>query len=81
MFRTHQDRLPKALAAQGITDMEAANRYLKEVYLPAFNAEFMQEACEEGSAFVPWIGGKLDDILCEQYQRTGLRTTVSPSRG
>jgi len=49
--------------------MAAANRYLKEVYLPAFNAEFMQPAMEEGSAFVPWIGGELDDILCEQHER------------
>ena len=27
-FRTHQDRLTKELAASGITDREAANRYL-----------------------------------------------------
>jgi hypothetical protein len=25
---------------------------------------------EAGSAFVPWIGGSLEDILCEQYERT-----------
>ena len=37
--------------------------------MPAFNAEFMQPAMEEGSAFVPWIGGQLDDILCERYER------------
>jgi hypothetical protein len=24
----------------------------------------------EGSAFVAWIGGSLDDILCEQFERT-----------
>jgi transposase len=69
MFRTHQERLPKELALAGITDMAAANRYLSEVYLPAFNAEFMQIAPEEGSAFVPWIGGELDDILCERHER------------
>lgn len=50
--------------------MEAANRYLREVYLPAFNAEFACHAPEEGSAFVPWIGGSLYDILCEQHERT-----------
>ena len=69
-FGTHQGRLPNELAAAGITDMDAANRYLREVYLPAFNAEFAQPAPEEGSAFVPWIGGSLDDILCEQHERT-----------
>jgi hypothetical protein len=69
-FRTHQDRLPKELAAYGITTMDAANRYLLESYLPAFNTEFMQPAAEEGSAFVPWIGTNIEDILCEQYERT-----------
>ena len=58
------------LAAAGITDIEAANRYLREVYLLAFNVEFARAATEEGSAFVAWIGGSLDDILCEQYERT-----------
>jgi len=69
-FGTHQGRLPQELALAGITGMEAANRYLQEVYRPAFNAEFAQPAPEDGSAFVPWIGGHLDDILCEQYERT-----------
>lgn len=68
-FATHQDRLPKELAAAGIADMAAANRYIAEVYLPAFNAEFAVPAREAGSAFVPWVGGGLDDILCEQHER------------
>jgi transposase len=69
-FRTHQDRLVKELALHRITDMDAANRYLANVYLPAFNAEFMQPSLEEGSTFVPWVGGSLDDILCHQEERT-----------
>jgi len=69
-FGTHQDRLVKELAFHGITDMDAANRYLAEVYLPAHNAEFMQPAPEEGSAFVSWIGENIDDVLCEQDERT-----------
>ncbi len=69
-FSTHQGRLPKELALHGITTMKAANRYLDEVYRPAFNTEFMQLPAEKGSAFVPWVGSNLDDILCEQYQRT-----------
>jgi transposase len=69
MFRTHQGRLPKELRGAGIGDMGAANRYLNEVYLAAFNDEFMQPAIEEGSAFVPWIGADLDDYLCESYER------------
>lgn len=69
-FGTHQGRLPQELALAGITDMASANRYLETVYRPAFNAEFAQLATAEGSAFVPWIGGALADILCEHHERT-----------
>lgn len=69
MFRTHQDRLVKELALHQITDMEAANRYLKAHYLPRFNAEFQVPATETGSAFVSCVGTSVTDILCEQYER------------
>ena len=69
-FKTHQERLPKELALKGITTMEGANRYLEEAYMPAFNVEFSHSASLEGSAFVPLLGLILDDILCEQYERT-----------
>ena len=54
----------------GITTMAEANRYLKEQYLPAYNRKFTHGAREEGTAFMPYIGPPLDDILCEQYDRT-----------
>jgi transposase len=69
-FGTHQGRLPQELAFHGITTLDAANRYLAKGYQPSFNAEFMQPATEKGSAFVPWIGANLDDILCEYHERT-----------
>ena len=69
-FDTHQGRLPKELAKAGITDMAAANRYLEQVYMPNHNAEFALPALEEGSAFVPYIGTRLPDILCAQFERT-----------
>ncbi len=70
MFRTHQDRLVKELALHNITGMEEANRYIKKTYLPAHNREFKQKPLEEGSAFVPWSGAHLEDILCEHHERT-----------
>ena len=70
MFGTHQGRLPKELAARGIDTMTAANRYLSERYRAAFNAEFSVPAAEPGSAFVPFIGPGLADILCEHHERT-----------
>ncbi|MDR0218267.1 MAG: ISNCY family transposase [Enterobacteriaceae bacterium] len=69
MFRTHQERLPRELSLAGITDMSQANRYLADTYRPTFNAEFMQPPMEEGSAFISWIGGPLEDILCERFER------------
>jgi hypothetical protein len=68
-FRTHQQRLPKELAAAGITTMAEANRYLREKYLPAYNAEFGKTAPVAGSAFVPLIGQNVTDTLCEHYER------------
>jgi hypothetical protein len=68
-FRTHQDRIPKELAVHGITTLQAANEYLSQVYQPAFNGEFTHLAAEQGTAFIPWVGSNLDDILCEQHER------------
>ena len=69
-FATHQERLPRELALHGITDMSSANRYLREVYQPAFNQEFGRAAAESGSGFVRLIGREVEDVLCEQYERT-----------
>jgi len=68
-FKTHQDRLPRELSKAGITDMDSANRYLAEHYRPQFNTLFAVPAHESGSAFVPWVGDRLEDILCEQFER------------
>ena len=68
-FGTLQDRLPKELLDAGITAVAVANRFLKRRFVPAYNREFMVAAAETGSAFVPWIGGSLKDILCLQEER------------
>ena len=69
-FSTHQERLPKELALAGISERAAANRYLEQVYMPRYNAEFAVAAAELGTAYVPFIGGSLPDILCERHERT-----------
>ena len=69
-FRTHQDRLVKELALAGITEMEQANAYIRDVYMPAYNNEFAVTPEESASMFVPWAGTPLQDILCDQYGRT-----------
>ena len=40
MFSTLQGRLPKEIELAGITTMEAANDFLKNVYLPRHNEQF-----------------------------------------
>jgi len=69
MFATLQDRLPKELADAGIATIEAANHFIAQTYLPAHNRRFMVEATEPGSAFLPWTGADLDEILCHQENR------------
>ena len=68
-FRTLQDRLPKELALRGITDPGEANRYIREVYLPAHNARFAVPPADSASAFVPVAEAQWRDILCVQEER------------
>jgi Winged helix-turn helix len=68
-FRTLQDRLPKELIAVGVTDRVSANRFLKRSFIRAYNREFAVSPAEPDSAFVPWIGGSLREILCLHEER------------
>jgi len=68
-FRTLQDRLPKELRLAGISDVETANRWLAEVYLPAYNARFAVAAEQNGSAFVADTAQAWRDVLCIQEER------------
>ncbi len=89
-FETHQDRLVKELAMAGITEMKQANDYLASTYMPAHNAEFTVVPQEPQSVFVTWAGTALEDILCEQYDRTvgndncvkfdGLKLQIPPNQ-
>jgi transposase len=81
LFLTLQDRLPKELALAEIATMEAANVFLREVYIPAHNARFAVEAEQEGTAFVTISGVDLNEILCVQEDRkVGNDNTVSYNR-
>jgi transposase len=69
-FKTHQGRLPQELASAGITSMDAANDYLRRVYMPSFNRHFSHPAAQAGSAYVPLRGFDVDEVLSERYERT-----------
>ncbi len=92
MFGTLQGRLPQELRLAGIADIEAANRFIAEVYLPTHNARFARPAPEPGSAFVRDRDADCADILCVHedrvvgndntvlYRRLSLQLPKSPLR-
>jgi len=49
MNQTLQDRLVKELRENKISDIETANKYLKEVFLPKFNKKFMVKLRSEAN--------------------------------
>lgn len=49
--------------------MAAANQYLTTHFTPAHNQRFAIPAAETGTAFIPWIGSPLAEILCVQEER------------
>ncbi len=69
-FSTLQDRLPKELKLAGISTVEAANRWLSEIYMAEYNQRFAIVAEQEGSAFVADEMGAWREILCVQEERT-----------
>jgi transposase len=70
MFGTLQDRLPKELKLAGIRGIDAANRFICEVYLPQHNARFAKPPQLEESAFVAVADpASLTEILCVEHER------------
>ena len=74
--RTLQDRLVNELRVAGITTVAAANRYLRERFIPAFNVEFARPPADPTSAFVPLDRVDLDQILCVEEERVVGRDNV-----
>jgi hypothetical protein len=76
MNGTLQGRLVNELRVVGITTPAAANRYLRERFLPDFNAEFHRVPADPAAAFIPLGTVDLDQILCHQEERTVGRDNV-----
>jgi len=77
MNRTVQGRLVNELRVAGITTAEAANRYLRERYLPTHNGEFALEPTDPTSAFVGLGNADLDEIFFEsEIRKVGKDNTV-----
>jgi hypothetical protein len=74
-----QDRLIKEPAKAGITEIAAANAWIREVYLPEHNARFAKPAALPETAFVAVADNSaLAETLCVQEERVvGRDNTVS----
>lgn len=68
-FQTDQDRLVKYLRLANISDIEAANKYLQEVYIPLFNSKFSRPPQCQGDMHTPLGDINLFDIFCLREQR------------
>jgi transposase len=79
--RTLQDRLVNELRAAGITTVAAANRYVRDVFLPAFNTEFGRPPADATPAFVPLGRVDLEQILCVEDERVVGRDNVVTADG
>jgi hypothetical protein len=73
MNGTLQGRLVNELRVAGITTVAAANRYLRDRFLPDFNAEFGRPPADPAPAFVPLGRVDLEQILCHQDERVVAR--------
>jgi transposase len=76
--RTLQDRLVNELRHLGIRTLDAANVYLRERFIPEYNVTFTRPPADPASAFVPLGALDLEQILCEEEDRTvGQDNTVT----
>ena len=69
VFGTLQNRLPQELRLAGIKTLAAANRFLTQRFVADYNARFAVPAAEPGSAFVPYLGRPIEEVLCVQEDR------------
>jgi hypothetical protein len=68
-FGTLQGRLPQELRHNGITDYDAANRYLQQHFIADFNRRFTVKPAQPESAFVKLAGVELELVLSSKHQR------------
>ena len=69
-FEGVQDRLVNELRHAGIGTLAEANTYLREHFIPEYNVTFPRPPADPAAAFVPLGDIDLDQILCEEEERT-----------
>jgi transposase len=70
-FQTAQDRLVKGLRRVGAKDLESANAYVEQVFIPLWNRRFIYEPQMAGDAHRALLPGtNLDSVLSIRESRT-----------
>lgn len=69
LWETWQGRLPQELRLAGITDWDEANRFLADQFILYHNVHWTVPPTQEGSAFVPYSGDRLDRIFAVVHDR------------
>ena len=69
LWRTFQDRLVAELEFYNITKIKEANKYLKEIFIRAYNLKFSIDAIQPESAYRKNVFGDLDIIFCKKIRR------------
>ena len=78
-FQTLQDRLVKELKLAGIATVEAANAFIREVYLPDYNARFAVEPAGEASASTPFLASISTRSCASKRSARSAKTIASPT--
>jgi hypothetical protein len=63
-FQTHQDKMIKKMRLEWIKDIETANKYIEEIYIPEHNKKYAVLPKEKGDAHI-----KLTKEERENYKR------------
>jgi len=69
LWRTFQDRLIAELKFHEINNLDEANTFLKEKFIPSYNARFSIKAEEPENAYRKNVFGNLDIIFCKKLRR------------
>ena len=83
MFGTLQGRLPKELSLFGVNDVDEANRYIRDIYLPVHNEQFAKppQVAEESAFVAVSDPASLADILCIEQERVVARDNTVAYEG
>ena len=65
----YQDRFVKELRLANISDIESANTFLTETYLPKINAKFAVAPSDSADGHAPLLGGDLREMFVFEHTR------------